>query len=75
MEITMANKDSTKHPRAKNFELSPREITIVQNWEALLGLAPKLTAVVEGCALSTIYTRLATGEYQALKDQLKACRI
>ena len=52
----------------KSFELSERERAIVQNWEALSDLPPKLTAVVEACGMSTVYDRLAAGEYEAVKD-------
>jgi hypothetical protein len=50
------------------FSLSEREKAIVQNWEALPELPPKLTAIVESCGMSTVYERLADGTYQAVKD-------
>ena len=43
------------------FKLSEREIAILQNWETTHGLSPKLTAVVDSCALATVYQRLAEG--------------
>jgi hypothetical protein len=72
----MPNKDSAKRGRAKKrgarkpfvFSLSERERAIVQNWEALSGLSPKETAVVDNCGLSTVYERCASGEYEAYKD-------
>ncbi len=50
------------------FKLSEREIAILQNWETAHGLSPKLTAVVDSCALATVYQRLVEGAYSAFKD-------
>ncbi|MGC1845691.1 MAG: hypothetical protein WA730_25390 [Pseudolabrys sp.] len=64
-------KEHRNHPlkkRAAVFSLSDREKAIVQNWEALPYLPPKLTAIVENCGMSTVYERLADGTYQAVKD-------
>ena len=54
--------------KAVVFSLSEREKAIVQNWEALPDLPPKLTAIVESCGMSTVYERLVAGEYTAFKD-------
>jgi hypothetical protein len=70
----MPDKGSAKRRRAKRpcakkpFVISERERAIVQNWEAVGDLPPKLTAVVEACGMSTVYDRLAAGEYEAVKD-------
>src|SRR5215510_6364139 len=53
---------------AKPFALSSRQSEILKNWEAAFGLAPKLAAIVEDCAVSVIYERLANGQYEAVKD-------
>ena len=50
------------------FKLSEREIAILQNWETAHGLSPKLTDVVDSCALATVYQRLTEGTYSAIKD-------
>jgi hypothetical protein len=50
------------------FKLSEREVAVLQNWETTNGLSPKLTAVVDSCALATVYQRLAEGTYSAFKD-------
>ena len=34
-------------------------------------LAPRWAAYIEGCSLTTIYKRLAEGEYTAVKDGVK----
>jgi uncharacterized protein YqeY len=59
-----AKKTSRKEP----FALSRRELAIVQNWQSTQSLSPKLTCVIDDCALSTVYERLDRQEYQALKD-------
>jgi hypothetical protein len=72
----MPDKDSAKRrrgrakktPRRNPFELSHREQAIVANWQATVSLSPKLTCVVDDCAMSTVYGRLERQEYQALKD-------
>jgi hypothetical protein len=45
----------------------PRD-AIVWNWEALDSLPLKLITVVESCGLSTVYERLASGDYEGVKD-------
>jgi len=72
----MPDKDSAKRRRGRAkktsrrdpFELSHRERAIVENWQSTQSLSPKLTCVVDDCALSTVYLRLDRQEYQALKD-------
>jgi len=48
--------------------VSARQNEILKNWEAAFGLAPKLTAIIEDCALTLVYDRLGRGEYDAYKD-------
>jgi hypothetical protein len=62
-----------RRPRAKNsrrkpFELSQRELAIVANWQSTQSVSPKLTCIIDDCAMSTVYVRVQRGEYQALKD-------
>ena len=71
----MPDKDSTKRRRGRAkksrrepFELSYRERAIVENWQSTQSLSPKLTCVIDDCAMSTVYERLGRQEYQALKD-------
>jgi hypothetical protein len=61
----------TQAKKPSEFKISSRELAVIQNWRAAIGLPPKLTAVVESCALSTVNDRLARNEYQALKDGAK----
>jgi hypothetical protein len=65
---------STKRKRSRKhspFKLSGRETVLIENWQALLGLSPKLTAIVDACAMSTVYDRLEKGDYEAVKDGTK----
>jgi hypothetical protein len=72
----MPDKDSAKRRRGRvkktsrrePFELSHRERAIVENWQSTQSLSPKLTCVIDDCAMSTVYERLGRQEYQALKD-------
>jgi hypothetical protein len=72
----MPDKDSAKRRRGRAkrasrkepFALSQRELAIVQNWQSTQSLSPKLTCVIDDCAMSTVYERLGRQEYQALKD-------
>jgi hypothetical protein len=69
----MPNKAAKRRrPRAKThrepFALSKRELAIVANWQSTQSLSPKLTCVIDDCALSTVYERLNLGQYQAVKD-------
>jgi hypothetical protein len=72
----MPDKDSAKRRRRRAketsrrepFELSKREQAIVENWQSTQSLSPKLTCVIDDCAMSTVYERLNRREYQALKD-------
>jgi len=72
----MSDKDSAKRRRGRAkktarrepFELSHRERAIVANWQSTQSLSPKLTCVIDDCAMSTVYKRLGCQEYQALKD-------
>jgi len=57
-----------KKKKALFAPLSQRQTETLKNWEAALWLAPKLTAIIEDCALSLVYDRLASGEYVAYKD-------
>ena len=57
-----------KRKKAKPFTLSPRLQAILPFWRELDSLPPKLTAVVDTCSLSEVYTRLEKGEYLAVKD-------
>ena len=50
------------------FKLSDRELIAVQNWQSLDSVSPKLAAVIDECGLTTVYERLQSGEYQAVKD-------
>ena len=54
----MPNKDSTKVAPKKTsavvFSLSDRERAILQNWQAVSDLPPKLAAVVEACGMTTV---------------------
>ena len=66
----MPNSAKRRRPKTQRpiFSLSERERTILQNWQAVSDLPPKLTAVIEACGMSTVYDRLAAGEYTAVKD-------
>jgi hypothetical protein len=54
--------------RAQPYTLTAREGELLKHWEVARGLAPKLTALLEDCSLSSVYERLASGEYDAYKD-------
>jgi hypothetical protein len=69
----MPNKAAKRRrPRAKPhrepFELSPRELAIVANWQSTQSVSPKLSCIIDDCSMSTVYERLTRQEYQALKD-------
>jgi hypothetical protein len=61
-----SKKEKKKPP--KPFELSPRQKEIIQHWQFVESVSPKQTAVIDDCGLSTVYERLQSGEYQAVKD-------
>ncbi len=61
-------KQRQESKKPKPFELTPRQIASIQNWESISDLSPKETAVVDNCGVSVVYERLARGEYSAIKD-------
>jgi hypothetical protein len=54
--------------KKKPFDLSPRQVQILQNWQSAFGVAPKIAAVIDDCGISTVNERLQRGEYDAYKD-------
>jgi len=72
----MPDKDSAKRRRGRAkktsrkqpFDLSKREMAIVQNWQSTQSVSPKVCCIVDDCSMSTLYERLNLGQYQALKD-------
>jgi hypothetical protein len=57
-----------KPSRKPEFRLTDRERFTLQNWESVDSVSPKLTMVIDGCALSTVYYRIEDGQYEAYKD-------
>jgi hypothetical protein len=54
--------------RQPEFKLTDRERAQLENWESVHSVSPKLTRVIDGCALSTVYNRIEDGGYEAYKD-------
>jgi hypothetical protein len=54
--------------KKKPFNLTPRQVQILQNWQTAISVSPKLAAIIDDSSMSTINERLARGEYEAFKD-------